>query len=238
MGGRDEDGAERALRRALLAVEQERAKVLALAARLHAAIDELRARLDDPSAESETRLDEALAARGADYLVGFREADAVGAGRLQLGDVDDKYLVTNADGPPCDELIPICKSRCCQFDVALSTQDLDEGVIAWDHDRPYLIRQRADGYCVHNHVDTRGCTAYPHRPGTCRRFDCRHDPRVWLDYEARILAPSGVDDPPEWSSTLNLLDRLRRRDEALAAEARALEPGATDARPVRPPSDP
>jgi hypothetical protein len=30
---------------------------------------------------------------------------------------------------------------------------------------------------------------YAQRPGACRAYDCRHDPRVWIDFEARIPAP-------------------------------------------------
>jgi Fe-S-cluster containining protein len=116
--------------------------------------------------------------------------------RLHLHVLDDKYAVTQDDGPPCAELLPICLGRCCRLMFALSTQDLDEGVIRWDYGRPYMIRQRAsDGYCVHNDPDRHGCTAYQHRPSVCRRYDCRQDARVWEDYERRIPAPLQATSP-------------------------------------------
>jgi hypothetical protein len=37
--------------------------------------------------------------------------------------------------------------------------------------------------------DTGACTVYAQRPGACRAYDCRHDPRVWIDFDARIPAP-------------------------------------------------
>jgi hypothetical protein len=125
------------------------------------------------------------------------------------------------DGPPCAELIPLCGGRCCGFDLWLSSQDLDEGVVAWERGQPYRIRRGDDGRCVHQCGDG-GCGVYQHRPATCRTYDCRNDPRVWIDYEARVPAPLGVPDPPHWGSTLDLHDRLQRRDDALAAEAAAL----------------
>lgn len=160
-------------------------------------------------------------ARAAEFVEAFRQADAVSERRLQVGDAIDKYALGPLDGPPCEELMPICHARCCSFDFALSTQDLDEGVIAWDRDRPYLIRHGATGACVHRD-DHGGCGVYHHRPAPCRVYDCRNDRRVWVDYEARVLAPAGVEDPVEWSTTLNVLDRLTRRDGAMAAEVAAV----------------
>ena len=101
----------------------------------------------------------------------------------------DKYTVEAAD-IDCASLIPLCHARCCAFSFDLSSQDLDEGRIRWELQRPYVIRHDRDGYCTH--VDRQrgfGCTEYDHRPATCRSFDCREDPRVWIDYAARIPAP-------------------------------------------------
>jgi hypothetical protein len=30
---------------------------------------------------------------------------------------------------------------------------------------------------------------YEHRPAICRTYDCRKDPRIWIDFEKRIPAP-------------------------------------------------
>lgn len=212
---------EEALRRALLAVEEARAQVLHHAANAQALSDELGAHLGTLSAEEADAIEERLAARASAHRETMREVDAADDRRLQLGDAVDKYAVERG-GPPCPELIPICHGRCCTFDFALSSQDLDEGVVAWDRGRPYLIKHGADGHCVHSDPETRFCGVYQHRPTICRTYDCRNDPRIWIDYEARIPAPLDVEDPPAWSTPFNLLDRLRRRDESLAAETAAL----------------
>ncbi len=100
----------------------------------------------------------------------------------------DKYGLPGLD-VPCEELMHLCKARCCKLQFALSTQDLNEGKVRWNYGRPYWIRQRdEDGYCVHNDPQTKGCQVYGCRPGPCRQFDCREDPRIWADYPNRIPA--------------------------------------------------
>ncbi len=226
----DDISIEETLRRALLAVEDLRGALLVQSARAEALTEELRPRLAKLSAAERDRVTAELDARAATYLEAIRESDAVSERRLQIGPPIDKYAVTSPEGLPCDELIPLCHGRCCSFDFPLSSQDLDEGVIAWDRGRPYLIQHGPDGYCVHCDPTTRACGTYQHRPAPCRTYDCRDDPRVWIDFEQRISAPLGVEDPPEWSSTFNLLDRLGNRDRGLAAEAEALD-RARKARP-------
>jgi Fe-S-cluster containining protein len=115
------------------------------------------------------------------------------AGREVLVAIDttpDKYQLTDLPRIDCASLIPICKARCCTLVFALSGQDLDEGVIRWSYGRPYQIRRRSDGYCVHNEDGTHGCGAHAQRPAVCRQYDCRNDPRIWTDFEKRILAPA------------------------------------------------
>ena len=80
----------------------------------------------------------------------------------------------------------------------LSKQDLDEGVVRWDYGNPYWIKQGPDGHCTHSDPVTRLCTIHEHRPFICRKFDCRDDKRIWLDFEKKIPAPLGRapgDDP-------------------------------------------
>jgi Fe-S-cluster containining protein len=98
----------------------------------------------------------------------------------------DKYAITDLPDIPCDELIPLCRGRCCTLHFSLSKQDLNERVVKWNYQFPYVIRQREDGYCVHNDPATRGCTVYEHRPATCRSYECRNDKRIWVDFEKRI----------------------------------------------------
>ena len=100
----------------------------------------------------------------------------------------DKYKLTELPVIDCEARIPLCKGRCCKLHFPLSFQDLDEHIVKWDYSRPYAIRQRADGYCVHNDPGTRGCGVYANRPAICRTYDCRKDPRIWDDFEKRIPA--------------------------------------------------
>ena len=109
-------------------------------------------------------------------------------GRLsvKLNQDVDKYQLVGPD-IPCDELLPLCRGRCCTLHFPLTSQDLDERVVKWNYLQPYNIRQRAeDGYCVHNDPATHGCAVYHHRPAVCRLYDCRNDKRIWVDYEKRI----------------------------------------------------
>ena len=126
--------------------------------------------------------------------------------------------------PPCEELIPICKGRCCQLRFALSTQDLDEGVVRWDYGRPYMIRQRAsDRYCVHSDPATKFCTVREVRPGICRTYHCKDDTRIWKDYENRIPAADydqlADGSPP---TGFDLMERARARTLAQFAESEAI----------------
>lgn len=193
------------VRATLLALEELRGDLRALAARVVALGEQVAATTADPAAA-----EAAVDARSAALLPAIALADANAPGRIQLGDDIDKYAEPPRDGPPCLELLPICGARCCGFEVTLSSQDLDEGVLRWELGRPYILRRGADGRCVH--AGPSGCSAYAHRPATCRRYDCREDPRVWADYARRELAPASVGDND---------DRDRRR-EVDAARSRGL----------------
>ncbi|HKA86436.1 MAG TPA: YkgJ family cysteine cluster protein [Haliangiales bacterium] len=122
-------------------------------------------------------------------LVRIGDAAAARAGRtVKLNLYPDKYQVANAD-VDCVALFPLCRARCCSFSHYLSVQDVQEGLVKWDIEDPYHIRREADGYCTHQSRKTGGCTIHPHRPGTCRAYDCRQDRRVWIDFEKKIPAP-------------------------------------------------
>ena len=118
--------------------------------------------------------------------------------RVRLGSTRDKYTAAGAADVDCASLIPLCLGRCCTFAFFLTKQDLDEGVVRWDYGNPYWIKQAADGYCTHCDPVTRFCTIHAQRPFVCRKFDCRADERIWLDFEAKIPAPlmdAPGDDP-------------------------------------------
>jgi Fe-S-cluster containining protein len=105
--------------------------------------------------------------------------------RLTL--VTEKRLKT---GPEidCASRIHLCEARCCRFEVALSKQDIADG-LPWDFEAPYMLSH--DPYTKKCACMDEGgsCTVYEKRPASCRVYDCRHDPRVWVDFDARIPAP-------------------------------------------------
>lgn len=110
------------------------------------------------------------------------------ASPVRLANYTDKRALIGAD-IDCASLLPLCRGRCCAYAVSLSIEDLEEGKLGWDVHQPYLLpRNRDTGYCGCLGSDGR-CTVYADRPGTCRAYDCRGDPRVWIDFEARIPAP-------------------------------------------------
>lgn len=102
--------------------------------------------------------------------------------------VEDKYAMGEASVEiDCAGRRPFCRSACCRLRFALTAQDVDEGVIRWTLGEPYLNRQKPDGWCVH--IDSGGsCAAYDHRPSVCRSYDCRHDRRIWADFEGRVIS--------------------------------------------------
>ena len=111
------------------------------------------------------------------------------APKVRLSDLGDKYAPAENIEIDCHNRLHLCQARCCTFAFYLTKQDLDEGVARWDYGNPYWIRQGDDGYCVHADPTTRRCTIWAQRPHVCRRYDCREDKRVWLDYANYIPAP-------------------------------------------------
>jgi hypothetical protein len=105
---------------------------------------------------------------------------------VRLATFRDKYAIASAD-IDCAARIPLCGARCCSFEVTLSSQDVAERTIPFDMLRPYAL-PRDHGRCVCMNDDG-ACAIYAQRPGACRAYDCRRDPRVWIDFEARIPAP-------------------------------------------------
>lgn len=107
---------------------------------------------------------------------------------VRLAMFRDKYAVPSAD-IDCAARIPLCGARCCSFDVTLSAQDVAERKLPFVIDQPYMLpRDPETGRCTC--MDAGGaCTVYDARPGACRAYDCRNDPRVWIDFAARIPAP-------------------------------------------------
>lgn len=243
---------ERAVRSLNLSDLELRDAMLKLAARVVALTDELTRRIDGveplpaapgtPAAQRVPALTvEAATDAGVDEaLAAIRASDARLASRVSLDMGESKYA-TPSPPIPCAELIPLCGARCCRLSFALSTEDLDEGVIRWDYGQPYLIRQRAsDGYCVHNDPHSRGCTVHGHRPRVCRSYDCRSDPRVWIDYAQRIPVPLrdgrvAIGSETKRIAEIDLVERVRARASAVAREGLAISETFAEAEPRKGP---
>ena len=89
----------------------------------------------------------------------------------------------------CENRLHLCKAACCRLPLALSKEDVQEGIVRWDLGQPYIIARNQDGYCTHLEQGTCRCTVYAHRPIPCRGYDCRNDQRIWLDFENRVVNP-------------------------------------------------
>lgn len=117
-------------------------------------------------------------------------------------DAPDKYAMQDATADiDCADRLHLCHAACCRLRFALSEQDVTDGTVQWTLSEPYLNRQGDDGYCAHNDPDTRGCGVYADRPAVCRGYDCRQDPRIWLDFDHRVpnpdlVAATGGQAPP------------------------------------------
>lgn len=118
----------------------------------------------------------------------FRE-DGMGVIRAEP-DVD-KYSFEGGPGDEidCEARVHLCKAACCRLQFGLTKQDVEEGIVQWEFARPYMIRQRDDGYCTHLDRGACRCTVYKQRPVACRGYDCRSDTRIWTDFEGRIPSP-------------------------------------------------
>jgi hypothetical protein len=133
-------------------------------------------------------------------LVKRVNADGAVRSVVHLATFRDKHAVASAD-IDCGARLHLCQARCCTFDVSLAPQDVREGKLRWRLHEPYLLEKDAtSGYC--GCMDAAGaCTVYADRPGTCRAYDCRHDGRVWQDFEARIPAPMPPGVKPRFPPT-------------------------------------
>jgi Fe-S-cluster containining protein len=241
---------ERAIRSLNMSDLDLRNALLNVAARVVALTDEMTRRLDGveplpappdtPAAPSRATVEATVQARLGETLTTIQVGDASGGSRVTLDLGGDKYATASPD-VPCAELIALCHGRCCTLSFALSTADLDEGVIRWDYGQPYLIRQRAsDGYCVHSDPDSRACTVHRFRPRVCRTYDCRRDPRVWIDYERRIAAPMPYEGDVDKAGGqgFNLIERAQARAAAVRRETRAINESFAEPGPRKGPRPP
>lgn len=120
-----------------------------------------------------------------------------GMGVLVLKDEADKYNYQGSVTIDCENRRHLCHAACCRLRFALSIQDLEEGKVRWDLGHPYMIRHSPDGYCHHLDRESGHCGVYANRPLTCRSYDCRHDERIWENFEKRIPSPKLRELLPE-----------------------------------------
>lgn len=238
---------ERAIRSLNMSDLDLRDAIMNVGARIVALTDELTRRLDGvepqpapPNTPAPAPTETVEAAVGMQIeatLTQIHVDDARMRTRVSIDLGGSKYEAPTAS-VPCAELMPICHARCCTLSFALSTEDLDEGVVRWDYGQPYLIRQRAsDGYCVHNAPQSHGCTVHEVRPRVCRSYDCRTDKRIWADFDQRIPAapvPMAYVDRST-GSEFDLLARAKARATAVQQETLAIALSYADREPMKGP---
>lgn len=100
----------------------------------------------------------------------------------------------------CENRVHLCKAACCKLPLALTEEDVREGLVEWELAQPYMIAHEADGYCVHMDRRTHGCGIYEQRPIPCRGYDCQEDKRIWLDFDNGIVNPQIHE--PNWPGCL------------------------------------
>jgi hypothetical protein len=93
----------------------------------------------------------------------------------------------------CKERLPICKAICCSFTFAITKEEVQQGVIQWNSKLPYFIKRDEDGYCPHMNRETFSCDIWDDRGQRARKYDCRKDSNVWLDWDNSILNPTVFD---------------------------------------------
>jgi hypothetical protein len=113
----------------------------------------------------------------------------------------DKYTFPETVKIDCENRVQLCQAACCKMVFPLSRQDIEEGAIKWELSQPYRIAKGTDEYCYHFDRQCQGCTVHAQRPIPCRAYDCRNDPRIWLDFENKIINPK-INDP-DWPHNLS-----------------------------------
>src|SRR4030095_12327274 len=93
----------------------------------------------------------------------------------------------------CENRLHLCHAACCRLRFALTAREVERGDVKWNLGQPYMIRQGADGYCYHFDREQKQCGTYERRPFVCRAYDCRKDPRIWQDFDNKIISPELED---------------------------------------------
>jgi Fe-S-cluster containining protein len=131
-----------------------------------------------------------------------------------------------ADEPvDCGARMHICEAVCCKLKFALTSDEIEVGVVKWDIGHPYIIRQNSTGYCCHNDSASNGCTIYADRPSLCRRYSCKNDARIWTDFDNMVLNREWIDQHVGRPDAILLVDESEP-DESISNET------ATDGEPA------
>jgi len=96
-------------------------------------------------------------------------------------DFPDKYKGTHFQEKKvdCSKGIELgCGAKCCSFYFGLTPQDVEEGIVKYDANFPFMIKQEEDGYCTHLNRETFQCTIRDARPVACRQYSCLNDERI------------------------------------------------------------
>ncbi len=146
---------------------------------------------------TDEELESARQAAGARLSEQFEQK---GLGILLQDKEEDKYTYESSVTIDCSSRVHLCRAACCRLAFALSKQDVQEGVVKWELEKPYLIAQEKDGYCSHLQRGAMTCSIWEKRPVPCRAFDCRRDARIWIDFEKRI--PNAEVGRADWPHCL------------------------------------
>jgi hypothetical protein len=168
-------------------------KLLEVASFLYAAID----LLSQKGLINIAELDERKKVAAAQLVEKFSDR---GMGVVYQKPEQDKYSFEGGAKIDCENRLHLCQAACCKLPLALSKQDVEEGVVRWDFSRPYLIAHGPNGYCQHLDQEKKCCSVYTQRPVPCRGYDCRKDQRIWLDFENGVINPSVRE--PNWPACL------------------------------------
>jgi Fe-S-cluster containining protein len=139
---------------------------------------------DDLARVVETNREE----HGADARARYETDGALPAWPTVMVRQDDPDGPTEVEAEvDCAARMHVCQAVCCSLPFPLSAEEVEAGDVRWDLGHPYVIRQTAEGYCVHNDRATGGCDVYDKRPGVCRGYSCAHDERIWSDFDNMVL---------------------------------------------------
>ena len=121
---------------------------------------------------------------------------------LELGLGSVHSAETESDGGSdadvdCFNRLEHCRAVCCSYRFALTEDEVAEGKILWDREKPHFIARGGNGYCSHHDEKTRRCRIWDDRPLRCRRYDCRRLESFWADAERHTLRRGTFDHLPE-----------------------------------------